>query len=378
MASSLLCTLLLVHWCSGWIVRPPINGRATQRSLSSPSSPYTVATAVDGEGSDQRSVLVGRRSFFIISSSSVLTATAATVVAANPLAARAAAADAPPDKRGEAYNAMLARKAAEKSEAAERDAAAEAARYSDMRTTALGLRYSVVRRKPPPPGSSLKKPVRGQSVLCQYTLSVGGFPGDEKWEKVDGSTGFMKPPGGFGFYAGVGQAKFLGEPVVGFDLTVLSMEEGEARRVIVPPSLGFGARGVGGLTGSKIPPGTTLFFEVELVEVGDEPLFDDDQRAFLAQNPLPEDRLLPLPHTSSSSSPPPPETKSTAAAAPAAPDAAVPDAAPTPVPALTPVAVDSASTAGSVGKAEEANSATDAAATAATTTGTPSSGAQLW
>ena len=170
---------------------------------------------------------------------------------------------------GEEYNAMLKRKAAAKAatEAAQAQAKtdADAARYANMRRTELGLLYSVVRQGNG--GNNAVKPVRGQSLLCKYTLSVGGFPGDEvsaglneaicipttnpsyrsglshqpiipdalqTWEKVDGSTGFMKPPRGFGLYAGVGQAIFLGQPVVGFDLTIMDMVPGEARRVVRP------------------------------------------------------------------------------------------------------------------------------------------------
>ena len=170
---------------------------------------------------------------------------------------------------GEEYNAMLKRKAAAKAVAeaaqAQAKADADAVSYANMHRTELGLRYSVVRQGKG--GSNAVKSVRGQSLLCKYTLSVGGFPGDEvsaglnetictpttnpsyrsglshqsivpdalqTWEKVDGSTGFMKPPGGFGFYAGVGQAIFLGQPVVGFDLTIMDMVPGEARRVVRP------------------------------------------------------------------------------------------------------------------------------------------------
>ena len=129
---------------------------------------------------------------------------------------------------GEEYNAMLKRKAAAKAVAeaaqAQAKADADAVSYANMHRTELGLRYSVVRQGKG--GSNAVKPVRGQSLLCKDTLSVGGFPGDEvsaglnetictpttnpsyrsglshqsivpdalqTWEKVDGSTGFMKP-----------------------------------------------------------------------------------------------------------------------------------------------------------------------------------------
>ena len=99
--------------------------------------------------------------------------------------------------------------------------------------------------------------------------------------KIDGSKGFMKPPQGYGCYAGVGDRGILGAPIPGLDLTIMDMRPGGARRVIIPPALAFGARGVGGVTGSKIPPNSVIFVEVELVDLGDEPVMDPDQLAFL-------------------------------------------------------------------------------------------------
>jgi hypothetical protein len=71
----------------------------------------------------------------------------------------------------------------------------------------------------------------------QYTLSIGGFPGEDEWVKIDGSKGFMKPPGGYGCYAGVGDRGIMGAPIVGLDLMLMDMQAGSARRVVIPPSV---------------------------------------------------------------------------------------------------------------------------------------------
>jgi peptidylprolyl isomerase len=90
--------------------------------------------------------------------------------------------------------------------------------------------------------------VAGQGVVVNYrgTLTDG--------REFDSSYG----RGPFRFPLGAGRV------IRGWDEGVAGMKVGGKRKLVIPPDLGYGSRGAGGV----IPPDATLIFEVELLEVG--------------------------------------------------------------------------------------------------------------
>ncbi|MFO1428149.1 MAG: FKBP-type peptidyl-prolyl cis-trans isomerase [Steroidobacteraceae bacterium] len=104
------------------------------------------------------------------------------------------------------------------------------------------------------PGNGAEARV-GQEAVVHYTgwLYAEGAP-EHKGRKFDSSRDHGEP---FAFHVGGG------EVIRGWDQGVAGMKVGGQRRLTIPPELGYGARGAGGV----ILGGATLVFDVELVAV---------------------------------------------------------------------------------------------------------------
>jgi peptidylprolyl isomerase len=115
-----------------------------------------------------------------------------------------------------------------------------------MTTTASGLGYedSQVGQ-----GAS---PDKGQTCVMHYTGWL--WVDEKKGAKFDSSLDRGRP---FSFPLGMGRV------IRGWDEGVATMKVGGKRTLLIPPGLGYGAAGAGGV----IPPNATLLFEVELLEL---------------------------------------------------------------------------------------------------------------
>jgi FKBP-type peptidyl-prolyl cis-trans isomerase FkpA len=115
-----------------------------------------------------------------------------------------------------------------------------------MQTTSSGLQFEDTIE------GTGEEAVSGQHVSVHYTGWL--YNGGVKGAKFDSS----KDRGdAFKFYLGAGQV------IKGWDQGVPGMRVGGTRVLVIPPELGYGERGAGGV----IPPNATLMFEVELLGV---------------------------------------------------------------------------------------------------------------
>ena len=110
-------------------------------------------------------------------------------------------------------------------------------------TTDSGLRYNDIET-----GSGETVTGKGQTIIVHYTGWL------EDGTKFDSSKDRNEP---FSFPL---DCHFV---IPGWDEGVKGMQVGGKRRLVVPPELGYGARGAGGV----IPPNATLVFEIELLEI---------------------------------------------------------------------------------------------------------------
>ncbi len=113
---------------------------------------------------------------------------------------------------------------------------------SEIKETGTGLKYKVIT------SGTGASPKPGQTVFVHYIGTL------EDGSKFDSSRDRNSP---FSFKLGAGQV------IKGWDEGLALMRVGDRYTLIIPPELGYGDRGAGGV----IPPKATLIFDVELLRI---------------------------------------------------------------------------------------------------------------
>ena len=153
----------------------------------------------------------------------------------------------------DSVNMAQERKERAAKEAAEKNKTILDEKYPNRESTESGLMYVIEKE------GEGESPIKDQTVSLHYT----GYLLDGK--KFDSSLDRGSP---LTFPAGAGKV------IKGMDEAVLAMKPGGKRSVIIPPDLGYGAKGAGGV----IPPNAYLVFEIELLTVeSDSPDARPDQ-----------------------------------------------------------------------------------------------------
>jgi peptidylprolyl isomerase len=109
-------------------------------------------------------------------------------------------------------------------------------------TTPTGLTYIITNK------GTGRQPVAGETVVVHYTGTLtNGIKFDSSRDRNET----------FEFPLGAGRV------IKGWDEGIGKLHIGDQAILIIPPQLGYGARGAGGV----IPPNATLIFIVELVDI---------------------------------------------------------------------------------------------------------------
>jgi peptidylprolyl isomerase len=146
--------------------------------------------------------------------------------------------------RFDADLAAYASGAAERAKAAvEKQFAAVSERIPGLALGADGLWHKVL------VAGSGAKPAAGSTVRILYTLTLADG------RRLDSTADRGNEPLEFRLAGG--------QVIPGFDKAVAAMSYGERRIVVIPPELGYGSRGAGGV----VPPDAVLVFEIELLRL---------------------------------------------------------------------------------------------------------------